>query len=529
MLLMFAWHHTFLHMWHRWFPAWEQTHRPLVERLFAGETDYRHGPLVILVSLLLSIRIWHRQPREPLGHTNTQLQLYLPPWLAGYLLLAASLVLHLASTWVGVGFTSAVALVGTLLGMLLIAGGWSGLRQYGPAVGLLLFMVPLPMVWIAQLNFTLKMAAASAAANLIEWITGNGVSLNGARVLIVGPTGLPESLSIDNACSGLRSLIALTWFAAVLAVLCRLPIRWRWMLLALSAPVAFACNVGRIAALIFVAQTLGIHTVADDTPLHALAGLGTFLAALATMLSFEQLVLWVRHHRTDQPGAERSNNTCVKPGRRRAWAFDIGTRHFFAARPLTPAIAGLIVIAAVVPNLSRAAPPAATTEARPLPDILTVAGQRYEARDLAVSDRLRAMLGTPHITYRQYHAPASPRFATRAIDVIWVQHGGDRQAIHPPVVCLEGEGHRIIDQRDHVLTTQPGQTIPMRKLITQRGDDRYVHLYTYRCPSGYTTSYVEQQLSTVLSRQSGSALLRISAAGPDADAAVRDAAAALPW
>lgn len=503
LLIAIAWHHTFIHMWHRWFPAWQQTHLSLADRLMAGETYYRHGPVVLLVSVLLAWRA-HRKadaidaPAPAPGDTAM-----------GLGLLGTGAALHLLSTLLNIGFTSGFALVLTLLGMLLVMGGRAMLRLYGPAVALLLFMIPLPLVWIAQLNFTLKMFAAGVSADMVQAITGSMATIDGSRVVIMGASGLPESLSIDSACSGLRSLIALTWFAAVLTVLCRLRGRWRWAMLALAVPTAIACNVLRIAVLIAGAQEFGVQAVAEDTPLHALAGLGAFAAALGIMLTFERGALMLGGGQGKASSQRQSSQRAVVSG-----------------VPRRAVLVLLVIVAAGSLRLGQphtAAGAAASQASRPMPDSLMIRGAAWYGRDLAIPDSLRAVLGTSDIVHRRFVSPAGRGVGQRAIDLIVVHSDHHRQALHPPVVCLEADGHRVLAQDDCLLTRPDGEAITLRRLITQRGETQYVHLYAYRTDAGYTTSYLHQQWAAAFAG-TPAALIRITVRGPDAEALTREAA-----
>ena len=110
------------------------------------------------------------------------------------------------------------------------------------------------------------------------------VETHGGMVIVVGPGGVPRGLIIDNVCGGLRGLIALTWFGALLAVVLRLRTCWRWVVVALALPVAIGCNVIRIAGLLVVSHYWGAAVVAEQTLLHQVIGVAAYGAAMAGLL-----------------------------------------------------------------------------------------------------------------------------------------------------------------------------------------------------------------------------------------------------
>ena len=135
---------------------------------------------------------------------------------------------------------------------------------------------------------------------------------------------------IENVCGGLRSIIALTFFAALFAALCRAKGLWRWFLLLMAFPVAIACNVARITSLIIAAHHIGTDAAGEHGWFHDLSGILVFALALAFMFLLESAVLllgkllkrdwsdarpaWLpqQHHR---PGRQNTRHT--QPARTR--------------------------------------------------------------------------------------------------------------------------------------------------------------------------------------------------------------------
>ena len=143
-LLAVAWAHTFQEMWLRWFPAWKVHGLTLSSRFTEGDSYYTHAPLVPLVSLLIAHLIYKR--------VGLTINVTRRATVIGWVLLFLSLLAHLASVYAYVTFVSGYALVGVLCGLLLVWGGRELLRAFAFPIACLVFMVPLPLVWIADLT-----------------------------------------------------------------------------------------------------------------------------------------------------------------------------------------------------------------------------------------------------------------------------------------------------------------------------------------------------------------------------------------
>jgi exosortase len=110
----------------------------------------------------------------------------------------------------------------------------------------LLFMVPLPKYSIIYITFWLKLFVASMATEAV-YTMGLPVLLRGAFIEL--PNGLVE---IDNACSGLRSLIALLALGVAYAWLLPVSLLRKSVVVLLSIPIAIVANLIRIVVLLWV-------------------------------------------------------------------------------------------------------------------------------------------------------------------------------------------------------------------------------------------------------------------------------------
>jgi exosortase len=204
------------------------------------DSYYSHG---FLVPLLSAFVIWWK--RDALKTMSVV------PSRAGLWVLGGGLLLYvLATSWL-VNFVSALSMLVVLAGLSIYLFGLAVTRALWFSLAFLLYMVPLPKFSIIYITFWLKLLVASLAADVVE-VVGIPVLLDGAYLTL--PNGVIE---IENACSGLRSLIALTSLGAVYAYLAPLSTARKWILLVASVPIALAANLIRVVAMVLVSYQYG--------------------------------------------------------------------------------------------------------------------------------------------------------------------------------------------------------------------------------------------------------------------------------
>jgi exosortase len=220
------------------------TYLPVFATLYGKyvEVDsyYSHG---FLIPLLSAFVIWWE--RDRLKTMNVV------PSRAGLWVLGGGLLLYVSATSWLVNFVSALSMLVVLAGLSIYLFGFAVTRAVWFPLAYLLYMVPLPKFSIIYITFWLKLLVASLAADFVE-VVGIPVLLDGAYLTL--PNGVIE---IDNACSGLRSLIALTSLGAVYAYLAPLSTARKWILLVASVPIALAANLIRVVAMVLVSYRYG--------------------------------------------------------------------------------------------------------------------------------------------------------------------------------------------------------------------------------------------------------------------------------
>lgn len=199
------------------------------------DSYYSHGYLVPLVSGFV---IWHKR--------NKLKSMKVVPLSAGLGVLGGGLLVYILSRWLYVNVVSNFSMLVVLTGLSLYLFGKAITRELMFPLAFLLFMIPLPKLSIIYITFWLKLLAASAATETV-YAMGIPVLLQGAFIAL--PNGL---LEVDNACSGLRSLIALAALGVVYAYFLPVSLLTKWAVVVISIPIAMAANIIRIVVLIWV-------------------------------------------------------------------------------------------------------------------------------------------------------------------------------------------------------------------------------------------------------------------------------------
>lgn len=248
----------------------------IYERSVAADSYTSHAFLIPLISGYLIY-----SQRDELKKTVRE------PSAWGLVALVTGLLIFVVSGLLRVYFTSGFALLLCLSGMILYWGGWAWMKRVWFPVFFLVFMLPLPEIAIARINLYLKMLVTYGAVGTVD-LLGVPVVMDGAKIQLEG-----GELIVGDACSGLRSLIALIALGVFYAWL--YPRRdWlvRGSLLAAVIPVALGANMIRIVCNVLFANFFGTRllfaplftsSLTGTVDLHLLSGVVVFAVALLAL------------------------------------------------------------------------------------------------------------------------------------------------------------------------------------------------------------------------------------------------------
>jgi exosortase len=200
----------------------------LVEQ-WSTDEDVSHGFLVPLVAGFI---VWQRRAKI----LSVE---YKPAWW-GLGVMAWAAVQGYVGTLGAELFLQRTSFLLALLGLLLVVGGTRLVRILAFPLLLLPFMVPIPTVIYNQITFPLQLFASQVAENLLG-LMGIPVLREGNVLELAS-----QKLSVVEACSGIRSLLSLSFLSLVYAYFFDKRVWMRWVLLAATIPVAIVANAGRV-------------------------------------------------------------------------------------------------------------------------------------------------------------------------------------------------------------------------------------------------------------------------------------------
>ena len=161
-----------------------------------------------------------------------------------------------------------------LVGLLLVVRGTKLVKVLAFPLLLLLFMIPIPSVIYNQITFPLQLFASQVAEFSLS-LMGIPVLRDGNILELAS-----QKLSVVEACSGIRSLLSLTFLSLVYAYFFDKRVWMRWVLLAATIPVAILANAGRVTITGVLSE---INPELARGVFHSMEGWIIFLIALAML------------------------------------------------------------------------------------------------------------------------------------------------------------------------------------------------------------------------------------------------------
>lgn len=253
----------------------------MIARFEEADTYYSHGYLVPLVFAYL---IWIK--RNELKGCDIK------PLNVGLLIFIPALLIHLAAYFFEINFISGFSLTFALFGLSLYLYGTGMTKKLAFAIIFLVFMIPLPQVFIISVSFKMKMLAASVATSIIK-LMGIPAVREGSIVYLK-----PETfLTIGDPCSGLSSLISLTALGALYAYLVKMSRIKKIILFLLSIPIALGANILRIVLLLLVAFAYDAK-VATGKFVHDFLAFLLYVFAIAGLIIIGRVLSWSKKNQT---------------------------------------------------------------------------------------------------------------------------------------------------------------------------------------------------------------------------------------
>jgi exosortase len=239
-------------------------------RQWSNDPNFTHGFFVPAFSLFV---LWQnrarlaRQPREPSA------------W--GLLIVGFALSVLIVGVLGAELFLSRISLLLLIAGLVVFFRGWPMFRAVLFPWAFLFLMIPIPAIVLSQITFPLQMLASKVAALLLPLL---GVPVLREGNIINLPT-MP--LEIAEACSGIRSLLALATLSIIYGYLTDTRIWVRVVLALASIPIAVAANSLRIVGTGLLIQYWDPNKA--EGFFHTFSGWLIFVVSLAMLFFLHQL------------------------------------------------------------------------------------------------------------------------------------------------------------------------------------------------------------------------------------------------
>lgn len=230
-----------------------------------NDPNYSHGFIVPFMSAYFVYERWNQLRTLPI-QSNL---LGIPILILGVgMLIIGSVGAEL--------FAQRISFIAVITGLILLILGKRILMTLSLPIVFLLFMIPLPAIVVNTIAFPLQIFAAQTASFCL-FNLGIPVLREGNLISLAGST-----LEVAEACSGLRSLVALLALGTVYAYFSQRQMWKRWTLVLLSIPIAILANAFRVTGTGVLANYWG--TEAAEGFYHTFEGWIVFVVAFILLL-----------------------------------------------------------------------------------------------------------------------------------------------------------------------------------------------------------------------------------------------------
>jgi exosortase len=257
-------------------------HEPLnvLGKLLGG--DDAHGFFIPLV--VLTLFWWKRKELFAIRHEA---------WGPGLAWIAVALVLHVIGYLVQQPRVSIIALFTGLYGLMGLAWGRSWLRVSFFPFFLLGFAMPMGS-FAEPVTFPLRLLVTKIVAFICHHLFAIDVVSEGTR-LVKQPWGY--EYEVAAACSGIRSLVAITAIAVIYAFML-FRTSWERALLIFSAvPLAVVGNTFRLLAIVFAAEW---HGQEGGNKMHE-SDFGSLLPYVPVIVGLILIGRWLENRAAEKP------------------------------------------------------------------------------------------------------------------------------------------------------------------------------------------------------------------------------------
>jgi len=246
---------------------------PVLKRLaevWSEDEDMSHGFIVAPVALYIA---WLKRDEWLSLPTRWS-------WIGLVIMILGTMQLIVATLGAEY-FLARTALLLTLSGIFVFIGGWPLFKQFLFPLAILAFMIPIPAIIYNQLTFPLQMFASQVAERALDVL---GVPVYREGNILELPS---QRLSVVEACSGIRSLLSLSFLSMAYGFFSERRTWLRWVLFFMTVPIAVATNAGRVTATGLVSE---FNPELAKGIFHTMEGLVSWAVAMVLLGGFHFVV-----------------------------------------------------------------------------------------------------------------------------------------------------------------------------------------------------------------------------------------------
>jgi len=249
------------------------SYAPVLWRLvqqWDSDPDMGHGFFVPIVAGYI---VWQKR-RELLMLTPS------PNWWGLAIVLYGALQLYIATLGAEL-FLARTAFVISVIGIVLLLGGTAYVRLLAFPLFLLFFMIPIPTVVYNSITFPLQILASRVSTE----------ALNVMQIPVLREGNVLElaqqKLSVVEACSGIRSLLSLTFLSLVYGYFFESKIWMRVVLFLSTIPIAIIANASRVTLTGVLTE---YKPELAEGFFHTASGWVIFMVALVILIALHQIL-----------------------------------------------------------------------------------------------------------------------------------------------------------------------------------------------------------------------------------------------
>jgi exosortase len=242
-------------------------------RQWNSDADMSHG---FFVPVIAGYIVWLRRDELAALQPETNWWALLVMAYGAFQLMLGALAVEL--------FLTRTSLLITLIGVVWLLGGTRILRMLAFPLALCFLMVPIPSVIYTSITFPLQLLAS--------WLAEHALSILNVPVLREGNVLiLPnQELSVVEACSGIRSLLSLTFLSLVYGYFFERRTWIRIVLFFSTIPIAIVANGSRVTLTGVLSQ---VKPELAEGAFHTASGWVIFMLALVILIFVHQVLVRV--------------------------------------------------------------------------------------------------------------------------------------------------------------------------------------------------------------------------------------------